>query len=452
MAHTVLKLGGTALGTVDNIQQIGRMLDSHPEYAIIVPSAPAFGKKRVTELLRSLRDSPDRSSIYWELEEWYLGLSRDLALSADYQDWIRSELMALSAYIDEAGARCNWSYVESRGEYWIGHALALWRGLPFVDPKDVIKFTRSGKFNLRATRRACKAYGLPERFVMAGFYGSDSRGNIHTFPRNGSDISAAIIAVETHAAALHIGRKGVRGICVMNPNLFDGQGGIKIIPFLGHEHAREMTYRGEPVLHPLALVPVAIARIPVRVFDIDAPEKEGTYILPSGDPRLPKRPCVLGIAERAGFTVFALKRFGLNEGSDFSKHITAVLDEYGTGYEHQVTGVDHVTIVISNDAVKSRQEEMASSFRKACRISVSYHIDEASICIVGHDLGRNPVLMGDVLIALGTSQIGERACPDIRIGFESQGSAGTSHLIGVPNACMHTAVNRLYRYLFLQRK
>jgi len=452
MNRIVLKIGGTALADAACFEQAKRVIDSEKRYAIIVPSAPARVGARMTELLRSLAHCEDRSLVYWTIEEWLLEIVRKNGLGEETEGWIRTQLIELSAYIDTSGSNCSWTYVTSRGEFWIGTLLAKYCEIELVDSKDVIKFTLDGAFDPRATKRALKAYNLPERFVLTGFYGSDKNGNIYLFPRNGSDISAAIIAVYVGAIELHIARKGVPGVYVMNPDLYDGSiSGLKVIPYLSHEQAREMTYRSDSALHPLALVPIAKVGMMVRIFDINRPGDPGTSIVHADHPKLPQRWKVLGLAERAGFTVFTLKRIGMNERTDFTDRIASVLKEFAIGYEHQTTGVDHVSLTIKNDDIRSRQEAIAKSFQKACRAKVTYVISEASICIVGHDLGSNPYELGYLHIALGTSALCESPCPNMRYSFQSQTAAGTSLVLGVPAENIRNAVNRLYREINRKR-
>lgn len=452
MDRHVLKLGGTVLGDAACFKHAKNVIDSDKRYTIIVPSAPARVGARMTELLQSLKDCEARDQVYWTLEDWLLEIVRKNDLGEETESWVRAELMKLSAYIDTTGSTCNWSYVMSRGEFWIGTLLAKFCGIELVDSKDVIKFTLEGVFDPRATKRALREYNLPERFVLTGFYGSDKNGNIHLFPRNGSDISAAIIAVYVGAIELHIARKGIRGVYVMNPDLYDGSvASLKVIPYLSHEQAREMTYRSDSALHPLALVPIAKIGMTVRIFDIDRPGDPGTSIVQTGHPMLPKRWKVLGLAERAGFTVFTLKRIGMNERTDFTDRVAAVLKEYAIGLEHQTTGVDHVSLTIRNDDIRSRQEAIAKSLRKACRAKVTYMSSEASICIVGHDLGSNPYELGYLHIALGTSSLCEKPCPDMRYSFQSQTAAGTSLVLGVPADNLRNAVNRLYKEMYRKR-
>ncbi len=449
MSHIVLKIGGTALSNGAAFASAEALVRATENYTIIVPSAPAGYDWRMTELLRRLQRVEERSLIYYQIEEVLQEIARSRSLGMDVERWISEQIMQLSQFADMQDA--DWSFIISRGEFWSGTLLARSLDLPLVDPTSLIKFRLNGEYDERATKRAFKEASLPERFVMPGFYGSDPEGRVHLFPRNGSDISAAIVAAETGASELHIARKRAPGIYSVNPGIYEGSpNDLRVISYMSHEQAREMTYRSDSgALHPLALVPVARAGVSVRVFDIDKPGKRGTYIVPTGHPALPRHRKVIGIAERAGFTVFTLKRTGLNERRNFMDRVGLALKSHGIGYEHEVTGVDRVSLILSNDTLKSRHKEVAQTLRRVCKVSVTWRSSEGTICLVGNDLGSNLVDLGYLLIALGT-HCGNQSEPpgsEVRLSFLSMSDEGTSIVLGVQSDALRKAVNRIYHQL-----
>lgn len=446
MSHIVLKLGGTALSDADAFRRAVAIIQSNPQYAIVVPSAPATDQWRMTELLKQIHDQPEeRARLYWTIQEYLVRIVRDLRLGRGLEEWFAFEITRLSEHVE--GPDYNPSYVTSRGEYWSGVILSQLLKWPLISP--LIRFYRNGGFNERATRKAFRKVQLPERYVMPGFYGEDVRGRIHLFPRNGSDISAAVTASQTRASELHIGRKGGRGIYAVNPAMYEGpQTSLQIISVMSHEHAREMTYRSDSgALHPLALIPVAKAGIQVRIFDVETPSRPGTRIVCPGDPALPRPGTLIGIAERAGFTSFTVKRVGLNEHGGFMDRVGEILKDFGRDYEHEATGVDHVSIVIRDEVLRGRQDEVAEALRTHLQAKVDICRQQASICLVGTELGSNLTRLGSLFIALGThcGVCAERRGDEMRLSLISQTNAGTSIVLGVPDRLMRTAVNRLYK-------
>ena len=111
---------------------------------------------------------------------------------------------------------------------------------------------------LPAFRRAVKknVLGLEAgRFVpvITGFYGLASRRRIASFGRNGSDYSAAVVAVALHAPVLEIW-KDVDGFMTADPKRVPE---AKPISKLSFAEAAELSYFGAKVIHPRTLEPIA---------------------------------------------------------------------------------------------------------------------------------------------------------------------------------------------------
>ena len=81
------------------------------------------------------------------------------------------------------------------------HYTKLYEDAEFIDPAEYIIIRANGtispeSYDLLGARLA----HLGSRYVMAGFYGRDRRGQVKTFSRGGSDISGAIAARAAGAA------------------------------------------------------------------------------------------------------------------------------------------------------------------------------------------------------------------------------------------------------------
>lgn len=454
MPHIVLKLDGTALSDGAAFVNAVKVIRSNPLYTHIVPSAPAGRDWRMTELLRKLEHVEERSDIYWLLDDHLLNIVRKLDLGRDFENWICAETIALAQHIDSK--EVDWAYVASRGEYWSASILARALRIPIVDPTALIKFTPSGEYDERGTRRAFSEASLPEQFVLPGFYGSDHEGKVRLFPKSGSDITAAILAAATAADELHVARASTAGIHVINPGIRTGSPStLRLIEYMSHEQAACMASRSDcGALHRLALQPVARARIPVRVFNVYEPGKPGTHIVPAGHPKLPKRNYVVGIAERPGFTVFTLKRARVRRRRTLMQSIRSVLSTHGLDFEHEVVGRDAVSFTVRNDALKGRHEEVAKDLRTALRAQVSFLPNEGVICLVGNDLGSDLITLGYLLAAIGTccGNGAGRPAKEVRLSFLSLTACGTCIMFGVENDTLRTAANRLYDELMRRRR
>lgn len=110
--------------------------------------------------------------------------------------------------------------------------------------------------------------------ITQGFIGSDSKGNITTLGREGSDFTAAIIASCLNTKSVTIW-KDVPGILNADPKKIQE---ATLYNELSYREAAEMTYYGASVIHPKTIKPLANKNIPLLVKSFQEPEKNGTII------------------------------------------------------------------------------------------------------------------------------------------------------------------------------
>ena len=148
-----------------------------------------------------------------------------------------------------------------------------------VDPGEVIvtdeQFT-DARVDYPATYDRFRA--LHDRtedvLLMPGFIGRSASGRLTTLGRNGSDHSATIMGRGLHAAVVEIWTD-VDGVMSADPRLVAS---AFVLPEVTYREAMEMAYFGASVIHPLTLVPVMDAGIPVRICNTLNPGAPGTWI------------------------------------------------------------------------------------------------------------------------------------------------------------------------------
>lgn len=130
-----------------------------------------------------------------------------------------------------------------------------------------------------AMRRAlARVQGIP---VVTGFVAATEAGRLTTLGRNGSDVSAALVAEALGASEVQFW-KPVGGVLTADPKLVPDAWPL---PHLDYATAREFARLGASVLHADALAPLERAGIPARVRAVAAPGEAGTLI--DGRPRAP---------------------------------------------------------------------------------------------------------------------------------------------------------------------
>src|SRR5690606_18172340 len=115
---------------------------------------------------------------------------------------------------------------------------------------------------------------LTQISVMPGFYGVNAVGDLITLGRNGSDYSAAILAVCVAAKTCEIWTD-VDGIYSVDPRLVDK---ARLIKQMSYQEAMELSYFGAKVLHPKTITPLAKYHIECVIKNTHKPNQPGTVI------------------------------------------------------------------------------------------------------------------------------------------------------------------------------
>ena len=252
------KFGGTSTADADMFMRIQAILrrDSRRRYVVLSAPGRRGDMEKVTDMLCRAWQEKDGRAVASRFE----AMARELGVKMDFREEIDRALR-----ISEAAAL-------SRGEYLCARLFSLYSGIPFVDAADVIRFDDRGRVDTGATRSTLRDMAARHpRAVIPGFYGSDPRGNIVTFPRNGSDITGALVAAGT-GASLYENWTDVPGLMTGDPAV-DPE--ARVIPFIRYADMRGMPAR---VLHPDSLDAVEAAGIPTRIRCTMNPEAPGTLI------------------------------------------------------------------------------------------------------------------------------------------------------------------------------
>ena len=110
--------------------------------------------------------------------------------------------------------------------------------------------------------------------IVTGFVGKTEAGDVTTVGRNGSDLTATLVAAALGAEEAEIW-SDTDGVMSADPHLVKG---ARNIPAMSFDEAAELAYFGSRVLHPETLVPAIKKNIPVRVLNTNRPEHPGTVI------------------------------------------------------------------------------------------------------------------------------------------------------------------------------
>ena len=432
MNTIVTKFGGSSLADSIHFKKVKNILESNPERKYIIPSAPgksSFKDFKITDLLylchAHVKSGISLDDVFKLISERYKSIVDDLNLNLDltsYLNIIKTDI--------ENGASVD--YTASRGEYLNGIILANYLNIDFIDAKDVIKFNKYGTLNIEETYVALKdKLSNHERAVIPGFYGSNEHGDIVTFSRGGSDITGALVAASINAK-LYENWTDVSGFLMADPRIVNNPKKIKTITY---GELRELSYMGASVLHEEAVFPVRTSGIPINIRNTNEPENEGTLIVSN---EIKHENTITGIAGKQNFTVLSIEKSMMNIELGFCRKILTILEQNGVSFENMPSGIDTVSVVISDSNLKNKTEIIVEEIKRACNPdSIVVYPNMALIATVGTGMAYTKGVASKIFTALAES--------DINIRMIDQGSSEINVLVGIENDDFEKGINAIYK-------
>lgn len=437
MGIKVAKFGGSSVADGIQLTKTKQIITQDPDRRYIVVSAP--GKRyesdnKITDILYLCKTHIEHNLPYDQLfqvvADRFMAVQINLGIKVDlfrYFDEIRENLKQNPSA----------DYIASRGEYLNAVLVAAFLGYDFVDTKDLIKFDAKGKLMMPETDEAIRAeLAKHERAVLPGFYGSLPDGSVKTFSRGGSDITGALVA-RAMAADVYENWTDVSGFLMADPRIVKNPEQIRKISY---KELRELSYMGASVLHEDAIYPARMANVPINIRNTNALEDPGTMITSEaeayGDGDAGR--IITGIAGSKDFTVVALYKNMMSSERGFVRRILGILDDYDINFEHLPSGIDTVSVVMSNQSINGRLDEVLDEFRTRLRPdSIDVFENMALIATVGHGMSFRPGVSARLFTALADA--------GVNIRMIDQGSSEMNIIVGVENKDFETAIRAIYQ-------
>jgi aspartate kinase len=433
MGVKVAKFGGTSLADAEQFRKVESIIKADKERRYVVPSAPGkrtASDKKITDLLylchaHAQQDLPFEE-VYSIVKSRYLEIVRDLGLELD----LRPHLEEVKKKISE-GASAD--YTASRGEYLNGLIMASLLGFEFIDPHEIIFFDKLGRLDARTTQEVtARRLAKVQRAVIPGFYGSSHDGKVKTFSRGGSDITGAIIARGV-GADIYENWTDVSGLLMADPNIVKNP---KPIDTVTYRELRELAYMGANVIHDEAIFPVREAGIPVRIKNTNKPEDPGTLILQDADP-ITHTGTITGIAGKKGFTVIVIEKALMNKELGYGRRILSTLEANGVSFEHMPSGIDTISLVISDQQLDKKLDKVIQEIKAGCAPdSVEVFPNMALVATVGRGMAHTPGIAAKLFTALWNEKTNVRMI--------DQGSSEINIIVGVENEDFERSVRAIY--------
>ena len=433
MGVKVAKFGGSSVADALQIGKIKNIIESDPDIHYVVVSAP--GKRfsddsKVTDLLYLCKAHIEHNLPYQQFFQVICDRFMAVEVNLGVNVGLKEEFEEIRKNL-EAGASAD--YIASRGEHLNAMLIAAYLGFDFVDSSRIVRFDEKGRFMEDLTNKEiAEELKHHERAVIPGFYGAKVDGTIKTFSRGGSDITGALVA-RAVGADVYENWTDVSGFLMADPRIVKDP---KPISTVSYKELRELSYMGASVLHEDAIYPARIANIPINIRNTNEPENPGTMIT-SEPAKLEEGQIIAGIAGSKDFTVITMYKALLSSERGFIRKMSGVLEDFDIPIEHIPSGVDTLSVVISNKQLGGKLEDILDEFERQLKPDhMEVSDDIALIATVGAGMSLRTGVSAKLFTALAEKKV--------NIRMIDQGSSEMNIIVGVENKDFEKAIRAIY--------
>lgn len=232
--------------------------------------------------------------------------------------------------------------------------------------------------------------------VVGGFIGATCEGAPSTLGRGGSDYTASLLGEALLAERIEIWTD-VDGMLTADPRLCPEARNIGVIAF---DEAAELAHFGAKVLHPKTLLPAMQNNIPVHVLNSRRPAHHGTRVVLTERGHLPQ---VKAVTSKRNMALLQVKS---PDGVDpkLARVVFDAVAAHRCGWDMASMSRSEISLVLDAPTATAAADvtAIAQYLRSALpsEVEVQYGADHAVVCIVGHNIARDPRVSAAALAAI----------------------------------------------------
>jgi aspartate kinase len=257
MEIIVQKYGGTSVGSPEKIKNVAKRIASvhnkEGKQVVVIVSAMGHTTDELIDLMHQVTSNP---------------VPREYDMLVSTGEQVSAALLAMA--LQNIGCP----------------AISLTGGQAGVITEDIYKKARIKEIKLDRVKKELKEGKV---VIITGFQGIDSKGDIITIGRGGSDTSAVAVAAALKANICEI-YTDVKGVYTTDPRIVKE---AKKLPFLSYEEMLELASLGAQVLHPRSVECAMLYGVVIHLRSSFSDE-EGTLIKEVGT--MEKKQSVRGVA------------------------------------------------------------------------------------------------------------------------------------------------------------
>jgi bifunctional aspartokinase / homoserine dehydrogenase 1 len=452
----VLKFGGYALDSAENILRVKDIIKSQSEQVIVVVSA-FYG---ITDKLLELsRLAAAREENFFRLHNEIEIRHTDI-VNALFAEPLRTEVMTrIDTILKDLISIINGVYqlndltpkiqdkILSFGEIMSSYIISkIIKYAEVIDAKGLIKTDDNfgkAKVNFPLSNRLIRAQfnNYKKTGVVPGFIASSEHNVVTTLGRGGSDYTAAIISAALDVERLEIWTN-VDGFMTADPKKVEK---AIAIDYLSYAEAMELSHFGAEVIYTPTIHPVYYKNIVVVIKNIFNPEGKGTLI--SKESKSAGVSLIKGISSIDNIDLITLQGAGMVGVKGISSRLFGTLARIDVNIIliTQASSEYSISFALSpgdsEQALKALEMEFEPEIKNRNELHVIIEKDLSVIAIVGEQMKNTPGISANLFTSLGRNGISVIAT--------AQGSSELNISVVVKKESLHKALNVIHEGFFL---
>lgn len=458
---TVLKFGGSSLGTPERVKAVVEIIvHAHATQKVRAIVCSAFGGA-TDALIAIAREASAGNYAYREMFTEFQERHREALISLVSEPQLTVVLNEIDGMLSDLSStlqgvalvreltRRTLDFVMSFGERLSARivAAAVAEKMPrveYLDARELITTDAmfgAAQVNMAATENQIRSYfaGHEALQIVTGFIAFAPTRETTTLGRGGGDFTGSILGAALNSEEIQIWTD-VDGVLTADPRKVAEAATIEE---MSYEEAMEMAHFGAKVIYPPTMAPALAAGVPIRIKNTFNPDHPGTLI--AGGPPATKGP-VSGISSIEHVAMVQIRGCGLigvagtcNRlfGALAGAKVNVILISQGSS-EHSICCV--VAPSEAERAKKAIDEAFALEILKGQIEPVLVQPDLSVVAVVGEGMRQLPGVAGKVFRALG-----DRGVNVVAI---AQGSSELNISFVVHRGALQAAIQALHDAFF----
>jgi aspartokinase/homoserine dehydrogenase 1 len=452
----VLKFGGYAIDSGENILKVKKIVESESQPVIIIVSAFHGITDQLVELskMAAIRDK-NYFRIHNDIE-----LKHHQIISSLFEEPLLTQVRTrIDNYLKDLISIINGVYqlndltskiqdkILSYGEIMSAHIISnIIKNGEVIDAKGIIKTDDNygnARVNFPLSNRLIRAQfnRYQKTGIVPGFIASSEHNVTTTLGRGGSDYTAAIISAALGVELLEIWTN-VDGFMTADPKKVQK---ALAIEYLSYAEAMELSHFGAEVIYTPTIHPVYKNNIDVVVKNIYNPDGKGTLI--SGESKNPGHSLIKGISSIDDIDLITLQGAGMVGVKGISSRLFGALarTEVNIILITQASSEYSITFALNPDdsqrALKALQTEFETEIKVRNELNILIERELSIIAIVGEQMKNTPGISANLFTSLGRNGISVIAT--------AQGSSELNISIVIKGEYLNKALNVIHEGFFL---